>query len=85
VAEECGDRDHTGARVGALLALIAPDPPERRPTIQAWSPLRFLPPQVTITSAVPSRELIRVRMLGATALEPPLANDDVLFWLNDIL
>jgi hypothetical protein len=84
--EECGDRDPTGARVGALLqALIARDPPERRPTIRAWFPPRFLPPQVTITSAVPSREIIRVRMLGVTAIEPPLANDDVLFWLNDIL
>jgi hypothetical protein len=83
---ECGDRDPTGARVGALLqALIARDPPERRPTIHARFPPRFLPPQVTITSTEASRELIRVRMLGPTAIEPPLANDDVLFWLNDIL
>jgi hypothetical protein len=83
---ECGDRDPTGARVGALLqALIARDPPERRPAIQARFPPRFLPPQITIESTLPSQELIRVRMLDATAIEPPLANDDVLFWLSDIL
>jgi hypothetical protein len=35
--EECGDRDASGARVGALLqALIAREPVERRPTIRAW-------------------------------------------------
>jgi hypothetical protein len=33
--EECGDRDPSGAGVGALLqALIAREPSERRPTIR---------------------------------------------------
>ena len=57
--EECGDRDASGARVGALLqALIAREPGEPRPTIRAWLPPHFLPPQFTITSAVPSTETI---------------------------
>lgn len=44
--EECGDRDPSGARVGAILqALIAREPVERRPTIRAWLPPRFGPPQ----------------------------------------
>ena len=51
--EECGDRDPSGARVGALLqALIAREPDERRPTIRGWLPPGFLPPQVTIVAAV---------------------------------
>jgi hypothetical protein len=55
--EECGDRDASGARVGALLqALIAREPVERRPTIRAWLPPRFLPPQVTIAATAPSTE-----------------------------
>jgi hypothetical protein len=83
--EECGDRDASGARVGALLqALIAREPVERRPTIRAWLPPRFLPPQVTIASTVPSTETIRVRMLGSQATVPPLSGDDVLFWHNDL-
>ncbi len=47
--EEAGDRDPTGARVGAILqGLIARDPVERRPAITAWLPHGFLPPQLTI-------------------------------------
>jgi len=84
--EECGDRDISGARVGALLqALIAREPGERRPTIQAWLPPRFLPPQVTIVSTMPSAESVGVRMLGPRTMVPPLGGDDVLFWHNDIL
>ena len=50
--EECGDRDASGARVGALLqALIAREPVESRPVIRGWLPPGFLPPQVTIASA----------------------------------
>jgi hypothetical protein len=54
--EECGDRDPSGARVGAILqALIAREPVEHRPTIRAWLPAGFVPPQVTIMSAKPRR------------------------------
>ena len=70
--EECGDRDPSGARVGALLqALIAREPAERRPTIHAWLPPGFQPPQVTIASAVPSPATIGVRMLNSGAIARP--------------
>ena len=83
--EECGDRDASGARVGALLqALLAREPVELRPTIHAWLPPRFLPPQVTIVSAKPSAYTIRVRLLGSRSILPPLSGDDVLFWRNDL-
>ena len=84
--EECGDRDASGARVGALLqALIAREPAERRPTIHAWLPPGFLPPQVTIASAMPASAAIGVRMLGSGAIVPPLGAADALFWRNDLL
>jgi hypothetical protein len=83
--EECGDRDASGARVGALLqALIAREPIERHPTIHAWLPPRFLPPQVTIASAMPSTERIMMRTLNSTPIAPRLSGDDVLFWRNDV-
>lgn len=83
--EECGDRDPSGARVGAILqALIAREPVERRPTILAWLPRGFLPPQVTIVSATPSTEVMVVRSLGKTELDPRLSGDDVLYWRSDI-
>ena len=84
--EECGDRDASGARVGALLqALIAREPAEQRPTIRAWLPPRFLPPQLTIASAAPSTDTVWVRALGSRTMVPPLSADDVLYWRNDIL
>jgi hypothetical protein len=84
--EECGDRDTSGARVGALLqAMIAREPVEHRPTIRGWLPPRFLPPQVTVASATPSTAIMMVRMLDRTAMPPPrLSGDDVLFWRSDV-
>lgn len=84
--EECGDRDVSGARVGALLqALIAREPTERRPTIRGWLPAGFMPPQVTIASATPSAETVRVRVLDPSMMVRRLSSDDVLFWRNDLL
>jgi len=83
--EECGDRDPSGARVGAILqALIAREPVERRPTIRAWLPPGFVPPQVTIVSATPSTNVMMVRALGSTVVQPRMASDDVLYWHSDI-
>jgi hypothetical protein len=83
--EECGDRDPSGARVGAILqALIAREPVERRPTIRAWLPRGFVPPQVTIVSAKPSTEVMMLRPLGTTEVRPRLSGDDVLYWRSDI-
>lgn len=83
--EECGDRDPTGARVGAILqALIAREPVERRPTIRAWLPHGFVPPQVTIVSARPATEVMMMRSLATTQVHPRLSGDDVLYWRSDI-
>jgi GNAT superfamily N-acetyltransferase len=81
--EECGDRDPSGARVGALLqALIAREPVERRPTIGGWLPSRFVPPQVTATTR-PSTAVMMIRSLNAGPA-PRLSGDDVLYWRGDI-
>lgn len=83
--EECGDRDPSGARVGALLqALIARAPVEQRPTIRAWLPSGFLPPQVTIRSTKSSTEAMMVRRLGSTIRRLSLSRDEILYWRSDI-
>jgi hypothetical protein len=83
--EECGDRDPSGARVGAILqALIAREPVERRPTIRAWLPRGFVPPQVTIVSAKPSTELLLMRPLESIGAQLQLSGDEVLYWRGDI-
>lgn len=83
--EECGDRDPSGARVGALLqALIAREPVEQRPTIRAWLPSGFVPPQVTILSARSSAEVLMVRFLRSAHGRSPLSSEDVLYWHSDV-
>jgi hypothetical protein len=83
--EECGDRDPSGARVGAILqALIAREPVERRPTIRAWLPRGFVPPQVTIVSTKPSTEVLLMRPLASMGAPRRLSGDEVLYWRGDI-
>ncbi len=83
--EEAGDRDPTGARVGAILqVLIARDPAETRPAIKAWLPAGFLPPQVTMVDANPSRDVMMMRALTDRARGmAPLTAADVCFWRAD--
>jgi hypothetical protein len=83
--EECGDRDPSGARVGALLqALIAGEPAEARPVIRGWLPPGFMPPQVTMLSARPAAEVLMMRPLRSMVGRPQLSSDDVLYWRGDI-
>jgi len=83
--EECGDRDPSGARVGAMLqALLAREPVERRPTIRGRLPTGFVPPQVAIVSEKASTHVMMVRALGPTIVQPRLSGDAVLYWPGDI-
>jgi hypothetical protein len=83
--EECGDRDSSGARVGALLqALIAREPVESRPVIRGWLPEGFVPPQVTIASASPSTEVLVARGSSPRVSRLKLSNPDLLYWHNDV-
>jgi len=83
--EECGDRDPSGARVGAILqTLIARDPAEKRIPIKAWLPHGFCPPQVTSVGAHPSADVMMARALTDRARASlPLRSEDVLFWHSD--
>jgi GNAT superfamily N-acetyltransferase len=86
VLEEAGDRDPSGARVGAILqVLIARDPAERRPAIRGWLPAGFCPPQVRITETRPSAEVMMIRPLSArgTPTSPP-GEQEILYWHGDL-
>ncbi len=83
--EECGDRDPSGARVGAILqALIAREPVEQRPIIRGWLPPGFVPPQITIVSARPSTEVMSGRFLTGAGKQLRLSREDVLYWRSDV-
>lgn len=83
--EEYGDRDPSGARVGAILqALIARDPAEARRPLRTWLPHGFCPPQVHVVEAHPSTDVMMMRALTERAkAASPLSSDDVLYWHSD--
>lgn len=84
VLEECGDRDPTGARVGAILqVLIARDPTALRPAITAWLPAGFRPPQIDVLGEQPSADIMMMRSLGRP-LPPLAAPSDLLYWRGDM-
>lgn len=84
--EECGDRDPSGARVGAMLqVLLAREPAERRPRIRAWLPPGFLPPQLTIAERRPSADVMMVKPITAAAESAvTLGADDIFYWRGDV-
>ena len=84
--EDAGDRDPSGARVGAILqTLIAANPAEPRPSISAWWPARLRPPQVTVTGERAAPDLMMILPLTPNGTpSPPLDPADVLFWHGDL-
>jgi GNAT superfamily N-acetyltransferase len=75
--DACGDRDPSGARVGAILQVLrARTPAEKWPPLLSWLPAGWLPPQVTIESAQPATDILMLRPLGRKSL-PDLTAADV--------
>ena len=84
--EEFGDRDPSGARVGAILqVLIARDPVEQRPTISGRLPSGFRPPQISVASEVASRDVMMIRPLSDAAKSTAsLRDEEILYWRSDL-
>jgi hypothetical protein len=81
--DACGDRDPTGARVGAILqVLLARTPTETPPPLLAWLPDGWVPPQVRIASREPAAEIMMIKSLGPTTLLP-LHGSEVIWWHGD--
>ena len=82
--EDAGDRDPTGARVGAMLqVMLARHPAEALPLIHGWFPPSLQPPQVTITTT-PTQEVLMIRPLKDRTLPlPPLSAEQVGYWRLD--
>jgi len=86
ILEECGDRDPSGARVGAMLqALVAREPAERRLPIRGWLPRGFLPPQLEVVETRVPSELMMIRVLTDARRSPALEAGDVLYWRGDLI
>ena len=79
--DDAGDRDPSGARVGAMLqAMIARTPHLPAPEIRAWLPHDFTPPQVTRVQTQATPEVMMIRPLKDRALPlPPLDGSHVTY------
>ena len=81
---ECGDRDPSGSRVGALLQAVLARDPSRRLRLRAWWPTSFLPPQVDVVAHEVAPVAMMVRPLGRSVWpEPTLTATDILWWHAD--
>jgi GNAT superfamily N-acetyltransferase len=81
--EDAGDRDPSGARVGATLqAMIARSPHLAAPQIYAWLPPGFDPPQLSRVESQPTNDVMMIRALNARDLLH-LDADDVVYWRSD--
>ena len=80
---EAGDRDPTGARLGAMLqVLLAREPSLPPPPIRAWWPRQFpVPPQVEMVERRDAGDVMMMRPLKAMSL--PASADEVFYWRSD--
>ncbi|HUF22628.1 MAG TPA: GNAT family N-acetyltransferase [Vicinamibacterales bacterium] len=82
VLEEWGDRDPTGARVGAMLQVLAArTPTEAAPRLRTWLPLDFAPPQIERVAERPAAEQAMIR--GIARATPRLAPEEVFYLKAD--
>lgn len=83
--EEAGDRDPSGARLGAMLqVMLARYPGERLPEIRGWWPQSLVPPQIKVAASTPTQAVLMIRPLRDRMLPlPPLAAAEVVYWHGD--
>jgi N-acetylglutamate synthase-like GNAT family acetyltransferase len=81
--EEAGDRDPAGARLGAMLQVLAArEPSHDAPLIRTWWPRMFpVPPQWRLSDRIDSRDLLMVRPF--IELSKQLTADNVFYWRSD--
>lgn len=83
--EEAGDRDPSGARLGAMLqVMLAREPSLEAPRISGHWPHDLRPPQLEIAAVAPTDEVMMIRPLRDRTLPmPPLNPADIAYWHGD--
>jgi len=80
---ECGDRDPSGARVGAIVEAMLARAGQRTPQIRAWLHPGFLPPQLKVLRSEAPQIAMMVAPLGDFEIIPPLSTADLAWWHGD--
>lgn len=80
--EECGDRDPAGARLGAMLQVLAAREPSRTlPLIRTWwPPALVVPPQLELADRSAPKDVFMLKSLADVAVPDPA---DVFYWRSD--
>jgi len=82
--EACGDRDPTGARVGAMLqVLIARNPAAPPSIVRGWWPAPLRPPQLTFTVRPHAGEVMMLKPLTSRVTLGRLTAPDVHYFHGD--
>jgi len=82
--EDCGDRDPTGARIGAMLqALAAREPAEAPLRVTGWLPASLRPPQVRVVLDESANDIMMVRSLVGDSKTLPVLTPSV-YWPLDL-
>ena len=82
--QECGDRDPTGARVGAILQVLAArEPAGRPPVLRGWLPADFRPPQTRILEDTAASEVMMLRPLTPVSSSSQVVTP-VAYWQADV-
>jgi GNAT superfamily N-acetyltransferase len=64
VLEECGDLDPSGARIGAIVQVLAARHPTEPPVrLTGWLPASIQPPQLLLNRSVAAPEIMMIRPL----------------------
>ncbi len=84
--EDAGDRDPSGARLGAMLqVMLAREPSLDPPRISGYWPHDLRPPQLEVASVTPTAEVMMIRPLRDRTLPmPPLGASDIAYWHGDL-
>lgn len=83
VLAECGDRDPSGARIGAMLQVLSAREPSQ-PALQltGWLPENPRPPQLRVVAERPASEIMMVRAIAADAALPDPRG--IVYWQSDV-
>ena len=82
--EDCGDRDPTGARIGAMLQVLAAREPAEAPLrVTGWLPASLRPPQVRVVLDEPASDIMMVRSLSEDPKALPVLTPSV-YWPLDL-
>lgn len=81
---ECGDRDPSGARVGAMIQWLLQARPPGPARLRAWLPAGFVPPQACVLAREIPSLVMMLRPVGRSASPTrPLVATDLAYWHSD--